>query len=657
MKKIITLFLIVVFSLLTAVTVYADESITFKVGDVIEFGSYPQTEVKDEVLIAELNALVPEWDEWTSYGYYSGDNKTNSMVQGDWMRYTDIVYGDVKYRGVKFNQYRPTLTYSLSKNSYQKTNGYNQETVYWFAFEAIRWKVIDPELGLVMCENLIDAQAFNETVYYTNGVLSQSYKDPERTIPANDYETSSIRKWLNEDFLNVAFSEEEKEKISTAAYEISDKVFLLTYDDVLKSEYGFNTDRAAADIARMAEGSDYAKCQGLGVDTTYETKHFGNSDWLLRTKDRNSCKAVDGEGKAWLTIMICSTGNGIRPALTLNNISDFEKAKHIHSYKSFVAEKSDCAKEGVMQFTCLCGDTYTEPIAKIPHEYKTETQKATTIKDGWYKVICKKCGYIDSEGIYYSVKTIELKNNVFTYDGKQKTPEVYVADRMGNVIDQKENYTVDFHEEERKLPGKYTVGVNFMEGNYDGGEKELEFTILPAKTSKITATQSTSAIKLSWKKVTGATGYRVYQYNSSTGKYKALKTLTGTSYTVKNLKTGTTYKFAVKAYTKDDGETLWAISSKTITTATKPVTPTIKITAGSKKATLSWSKVTGATGYVIYMQNTSGDYEKIGSTTKISYTKKSLKKGKTYKFRVKAYKKVGSTYIYSGYKTYSVKVK
>lgn len=246
---------------------------------------------------------------------------------------------------------------------------------------------------------------------------------------------------------------------------------------------------------------------------------------------------------------------------------------------------------------------------------------------------------------------------MFTYDGKQKTPEVYVADRMGNVIDQKENYTVDFHEEERKLPGKYTVGVNFMEGNYDGGAKELEFTILPAKTSKITATQSTSAIKLSWKKVTGATGYRVYQYNSSTGKYKALKTLTGTSYTIKNLKAGTSYKFAVKAYTKDDGETLWATSSKTITTATKPVTPTVKITAGSKKATLSWSKVAGATGYVIYMQNTSGDYEKIGSTTKTSYTKKSLKKGKTYKFRVRAYKKVGDTYIYSGYKTYSVKVK
>ena len=34
-----------------------------------------------------------------------------------------------------------------------------------------------------------------------------------------------------------------------------------------------------------------------------------------------------------------------------------------------------------------------------------------------------------------------------------------------------------------------------------------------------------------------------------------------------------------------------------------------------------------------------------------------VKKGKTYKFRVKAYKKVDGKYIYSGYKTYSVKVK
>ena len=50
-------------------------------------------------------------------------------------------------------------------------------------------------------------------------------------------------------------------------------------------------------------------------------------------------------------------------------------------------------------------------------------------------------------------------------------------------------------------------------------------------------------------------------------------------------------------------------------------------------------------------------YKKIKVTTDNNYTVKSLKKGKTYKFRVRAYSKVDGKYIYGDYKTYSVKVK
>ena len=96
---------------------------------------------------------------------------------------------------------------------------------------------------------------------------------------------------------------------------------------------------------------------------------------------------------------------------------------------------------------------------------------------------------------------------------------------------------------------------------------------------------------------------------------------------------------------------------QTFKTATKPATPTVKATAGTGKATISWDKVAGATGYVIYMQDEFGDYNKLSSTTKTSYTKKSLKKGKTYYFRVRAYKTVDGTNIYGGYKTVKVKVK
>ena len=103
---------------------------------------------------------------------------------------------------------------------------------------------------------------------------------------------------------------------------------------------------------------------------------------------------------------------------------------------------------------------------------------------------------------------------------------------------------------------------------------------------------------------------------------------------------------------------IWAEESVKITTATKPATLKVKATAGSKKATLKWNNVKGATGYQIYMKGPNdSDYKKIKVTSGTSYTVKSLKKGKTYKFRVRAYSKVGGKYIYGGYKTYSVKVK
>ena len=113
MKKLLSLILVAIM-LVTAMPIAFAEGNTYKVGDIIQFGSYPQSEVKDETLIAELNALAPDWDDWTSYGYYSGTGGYGTMVQGDWMRYVDIKHDGERYRGVKFTQYRPyhTLYYS-----------------------------------------------------------------------------------------------------------------------------------------------------------------------------------------------------------------------------------------------------------------------------------------------------------------------------------------------------------------------------------------------------------------------------------------------------------------------------------------------------------------------------------------------------------------
>ena len=88
-----------------------------------------------------------------------------------------------------------------------------------------------------------------------------------------------------------------------------------------------------------------------------------------------------------------------------------------------------------------------------------------------------------------------------------------------------------------------------------------------------------------------------------------------------------------------------AIAKKTL------AKPSIKATGAKKSVKITWKKVTGATGYVVEMK--SGKKYKVvktinkGKTT--SFTKKGLKKGQKYSFRVKALVKSGSKKAYSKY--------
>lgn len=304
---------------------------------------------------------------------------------------------------------------------------------------------------------------------------------------------------------------------------------------------------------------------------------------------------------------------------------------------------------------CITEFKKSEPIPKTEHSIHNSKDCASMTDNGFTMVTCSLCDQIFDETVIYRIKTVTLDKTTFVYDGKVKHPSVLVMDVDEKFLTEGEDYTVNY-EGVCRAPGKYFVKIIFK-GDYEGTESR-SFIIKPAKSEKIEASQTTNTITLKWSKVIGATGYRVYVYNTKTGKYKTVKTTPGTTHTIKELKSGTTYKYAVKAYMKtSDGETIWADESIKITTATKPATLKVKATAGSKKVTLKWSDVKGATGYQVYMKAPGGNYKKIKVTSDTSYTVKSLKKGQTYQFRVRAYSKVGGKYIYGDYKTYSVKVK
>lgn len=96
-------------------------------------------------------------------------------------------------------------------------------------------------------------------------------------------------------------------------------------------------------------------------------------------------------------------------------------------------------------------------------------------------------------------------------------------------------------------------------------------------------------------------------------------------------------------------------------TAEEPATPssfTLK-KATTTSATCTWEDVTGASGYEIYFASSEkGPYEKIGSTTKeLKFTKKSLKAGKQYYFKIRAYKTLNGKKVYGQFtKVKSIKM-
>lgn len=178
-------------------------------------------------------------------------------------------------------------------------------------------------------------------------------------------------------------------------------------------------------------------------------------------------------------------------------------------------------------------------------------------------------------------------------------------------------------------------------GKYSTVVKCGTATTAPA-ISKVTG--GSKQIKLQWKSVSGATKYQVYMATSKSGTYSKIATLdTGkTSYTKTGLSVGKTYYFKVRTYRTVNSKNIYSSYSTIRYGATSPAKVTIsKAACGANKITVSWNKVTGASGYEIYMAtSSSGTYKKLTTvgSSKTSYIESGLANGKTYYFKVRAYR-------------------
>lgn len=284
---------------------WAAEYIT---GEVFALGSYPQSRVTDVNLLGELNSYSYSWENARSF---SGNGSIGSMSEDGSMKFFDVEHNGKMYRAVTFADFRPELTYRepTEKNSYQDDNGYKTNTVYWFEYEPLKWRIIDGEQGIAVSESLIDSQAFANSVYkienQTDELSDDYYADASGSASANSYADSTIGYWLNGTFMTTAFTEAEKEQLAASKLGEGDfdKIFLPSYEEI----------SSFTDAERAASGTDYAKAMGLyAVD--------GNSFWWLRDAGCYSyyaCRVSDKGSTDKYGNSVDFTSFGVRPAIRL----------------------------------------------------------------------------------------------------------------------------------------------------------------------------------------------------------------------------------------------------------------------------------------------------------------------------------------------------
>ena len=293
-------------------------------GKTIYFGSYPQKKVENESIINQLNSKagsLPTEDnlyQWSMKNLriyfkdnYHKENEKEAIFE--YMYFQDIDFdnnGTYDYRGL----------YCVENDSHYNRNGYENEKLYWFKFEPIKWNILEEVNGkaFVVSKMLLDNNNFEEIAY-------ENYKFDHNggNGNVNNYELSDLRKWLINDFYNIAFNDTEKASIETTTVDNSaestsnvpnefvcnntnDKIFLLSYKELVS--YYPNDD------LRIAYATDYSKCRRIFVEETN-----GSSYWWLRSPmiisgDETEIVYPNGD--------IASFGSynffGIRPACWIN---------------------------------------------------------------------------------------------------------------------------------------------------------------------------------------------------------------------------------------------------------------------------------------------------------------------------------------------------
>ena len=190
----------------------------------------------------------------------------------------------------------------------------------------------------------------------------------------------------------------------------------------------------------------------------------------------------------------------------------------------------------------------------------------------------------------------------------------------------------------------YTIRCIDKNGNTISGFNSKgwskKYTPAAPTVSKLDIT--TGGIKLSWNKIAGVYGYRLY-YKTSSGGWKRFKDTTATSFTDSGVSPNRTEPYTIRCIDKN-GNTVSGFYSRGWSKKYTPVAPTItRLSNTSKGVSVTWNEIAGVYGYRLYRKYDGGSWTKVKDTTSTSFTDSGAKKGKKVTYTVRCIDRKGKT--------------
>ncbi len=495
----------------------------------------------------------------------------------------------------------------------------------------------------------------------------------------------------------------------------NDKLFALSEFDTTQTDdaisYGFVDSHKTMDEARACKSTTYAKAMGAATMTSegskpYHDDFIGSCSWWLRSPSMydiystavlqtGTISAATGpmyadDDRIWKTEFNVIA---VRPALNL------DLSKNTYTPAGTVCSDGEVseppASRGSWSYNVSWildddGTLYLEGTGTIPEPEGFDKSLKGKVKDIKFgsdltEIEDKAFAGFDSlekitiPGTVKSVgdsafasckglKYVEIKEGV-----ESLGYHAFYSPNIKSLTIPKSADSISYYQVKKYKDGYHAVikGYSGTEAEAYANEEGLRFYDLKSRTYKVPKAElyyNEYYVKDYREPVFEAShsyakSYQVYRKSGS--KYKKVKdvTVSGSRYIVrdKKLSFNKKYSYRVRAYIKVGGKKYYSGYSY-ITVKTK--LPMMKYTLKSKIVKkknkkerwnqISWKKMTGASGYRLYIYNGRNDkrilvkdidakdkrYISRSNKKKYLYTQKNIKKGKVYRYEVRAYRKV-----------------